>query len=87
MKGNEDEVKKDKTSEENYAVANRVKKLKYCWNCENISKYTCTGCRKAKYCEEKCQWEDWKSHSEYCLVRMNQIAFKEFEFLSSSCFY
>jgi len=84
--GNGAEANCDDLKEDEDAVASRVRKPKYCWNCVNISNYTCSGCRKAKYCEEKCQWEDWESHKEYCLVRMNQIAFKEFESLSASLF-
>jgi len=86
LEGNECKEKNNNHEDETDTVVSRVKKLKYCWNCENISKYTCSGCRKARYCEEKCQWDDWESHKEYCLVRMNQIAFKEFEFLSASLF-
>jgi len=61
-------------------------KIKYCWNCENPSKYMCVGCRKARYCESSCQWEDWASHKEYCLVQMNKFAFKEFKSISPSIF-
>jgi len=81
---NNENLEEDKDKKD--VVGSRVRKLKYCWNCENISRYTCSGCRKARYCKEKCQGEDWESHKEYCLVRMNQIAFKEFEFLSASLF-
>jgi len=86
LEGDQCKEKNNNLEEETDAAVSRVRKLKYCWNCENISKYTCSGCRKARYCEEKCQWDDWKSHKEYCLVRMNQIAFQEFEFLSASLF-
>jgi len=86
LEGGQCKEKNNNLEEETDAAVSRVRKLKYCWNCENISKYTCSGCRKARYCEEKCQWDDWKSHKEYCLVRMNQIAFQEFEFLSASLF-
>jgi len=86
LEGNGAEANCDNLKEDEDAVASRVRKPKYCWNCVNISNFTCSGCRKAKYCEEKCQWEDWESHKEYCLVRMNQIAFKEFESLSASLF-
>jgi len=87
LEGDEcNDEKNNNPEEETEAVVSRVRKLKYCWNCVNISRYTCCGCRKAKYCGEKCQWDDWESHKEYCLVRMNQIAFKEFEFLSASLF-
>jgi len=86
LEGGQCKEKNNNLEEETDAAVSRVRKLKYCWNCENISKYTCSGCRKARYCEEKCQWDDWESHKEYCLVRMNQIAFKEFEFLTASLF-
>jgi len=58
----------------------------YCWNCSNLGKYTCTGCRKARYCGEDCQWEDWEGHKVYCLVKMNKIAFKQFQNMSPSIF-
>merc|ERR1712240_509772 len=61
-------------------------KIKYCWRCENPSRYMCGGCRKARYCEESCQWKDWGGHKEYCLVKMNKIAFREFESMSPSIF-
>jgi len=61
-------------------------KIKYCWNCENPSRYMCVGCRKARYCESSCQLEDWASHKDYCLVKMNKFAFKEFESISPSIF-
>jgi len=61
-------------------------KIKYCWRCENPSRYMCGGCRKARYCEESCQGKDWGSHKEYCLVKMNKIAFREFESMLPSIF-
>jgi len=86
LEGDQCKDKNNNPKEQTEAAVSRVRKLKYCWNCVNISKYTCSGCRKARYCEEKCQWDDWESHKVYCLVRMNQIAFKEFELLSASLF-
>jgi len=84
---NSEEAKgSDKKNEDLEEEKKAVRKSKYCWNCENFGLHTCTGCRKAKYCGEKCQWEDWDSHKEYCLVKMNKIAFKEFESLSVSIF-
>jgi len=81
-----------KSSKENFNEPKRAggdfiaAKIKHCWRCENPSRYMCGGCRKARYCEESCQWEDWGSHKEYCLVKMNKIAFKEFESMSPSLF-
>jgi len=62
------------------------KKSKVCWMCSRSAKSLCTGCRKARYCGEKCQGEDWEMHKEYCHVKMNKRAFKEFCFLSTSIF-
>ena len=76
---------KDNSKEVNSTDAVAVK-IKYCWNCENPSRYMCVGCRKARYCESSCQWEDWASHKDYCLVKMNKIAFKEFESISPAIF-
>merc|ERR1719369_1133838 len=53
LEGDQCKEKNNNLEEETDAAASRVRKLKYCWNCENISKYTCSGCRKARYCEEK----------------------------------
>jgi len=76
---------KDNSKEANSTNVVAVK-IKYCWNCENPSSYMCVGCRKARYCESSCQWEDWASHKDYCLVQMNKFAFKEFESISPSIF-
>jgi len=65
---NESEENEENTKE---VLKKAIRKTKYCWNCQNIGQYLCSGCRKARYCEEKCQWEDWDSHKEYCLVQMN----------------
>jgi len=75
-------------SKDNSKVTNDdvAEKIEYCWNCENPCKYMCVGCRKARYCESSCQWEDWARHKEYCLVQMNKFAFKEFESISPSIF-
>jgi len=41
-----------------------------CWNCGTQGKEgnlcTCKGCRKALYCDEKCQVEDWEKHRRFC---------------------
>jgi len=81
LKDSKDSSKETKNHDDVIAV-----KVKYCWNCENPSRYMCVGCRKARYCESGCQWDDWDSHKEYCLVRMNKIACKEFEVFSPSIF-
>ena len=75
-KGNFEKVKK--------VMKREVKQ--YCWNCSNLGKYKCTGCRKARYCGEECQWDDWEGHKVYCLVKMNKIAFKQFREMSPSIF-
>jgi len=59
---------------------------KTCWQCLNYGKYMCVGCRKARYCSEECQLENWSGHKGYCLAKMNRIAFKEFRSLSASIF-
>merc|ERR1711909_226598 len=41
---NNDNLEEDKEKKD--VVGSRVRKLKYCWNCENISRYTCAGCRR-----------------------------------------
>jgi len=41
-----------------------------CWNCGTPGKEgnlcTCRGCRKALYCNDKCQVEDWEKHRRFC---------------------
>jgi len=41
-----------------------------CWNCGTQGKEgdlcTCKGCRKALYCNDKCQVEDWEKHRRFC---------------------
>jgi len=59
---------------------------KICWQCLNYGKYMCVGCRKARFCSEECQLENWSGHKEYCVAKMNRIAFKEFRSLSASIF-
>merc|ERR1719430_210584 len=67
-------------------VASQDATRKSCWQCLNYGKYKCVGCRKARYCSEECQLENWAGHKEYCLAKMNRIAFKEFRYLSASIF-
>ena len=59
---------------------------KACWQCGISSKYKCVGCRKARYCSEECQLENWPGHKGYCLVKMNKIAFREFRSMPTSIF-
>jgi len=67
-------------------IQKNEKKSKVCWMCSRSAKSLCTGCRKARYCGEKCQGDDWDMHKEYCHAKMNKRAFKEFRFLSTSVF-
>merc|ERR1719312_1044171 len=64
----------------------KADKIKVCWKCSSSTKSLCTGCRKARYCGERCQEEDWEKHKEYCLAKMNRIAFREFCCLSATIF-
>jgi len=81
-------VKNERNVEKTDNQKNGMKseKSKVCWMCSGPGKSLCTGCRKARYCGEKCQGEDWEMHKEYCLAKMNKRAFKEFRFLSTSIF-
>jgi len=42
-----------------------------CWFCHadvtNLANNKCAGCRKARYCNERCQRADWERHGEYCV--------------------
>jgi len=66
---------------------------RYCWNCYMDScsirpgkTSLCTGCRRARYCDKKCQEEDWVRHRKFCEAKVNKRAFREFRFLSNSIF-
>merc|ERR1712098_567033 len=63
---------------------------KCCWKClrsgKNVFLYKCAGCRKARYCDDECQEEDWGRHGKYCTTKMNKRAFKEFRSISLSVF-
>ena len=39
-----------------------------CWTCgiTASSLLKCSGCRKARYCGESCQREDWGRHKDWC---------------------
>ena len=43
-------------------------KIRMCWHCLEFEKpqKKCSGCRKARYCGEECQREDWGRHGEWC---------------------
>lgn len=66
---------------------------RYCWNCYMDSwdirpgkTSLCTGCRRARYCDKKCQEENWDMHRKFCEAKVNKRAFREFRFLSTSIF-
>jgi len=54
--------------------------VKICWNCSRPADATpllkCKGCRKARYCHDKCQAEDWEVHADYCERKMKKRALK-----------
>merc|ERR1712181_140138 len=52
---NSEEANESDEKENIKEVKKAIRKAKYCWNCENIGQYLCSGCRKARYCGEKCQ--------------------------------
>ena len=42
-----------------------------CWNChalesEEVRLLKCGGCKKARYCDQACQEQDWDRHQEHC---------------------
>lgn len=41
---------------------------KRCWNCMKVADifYTCSSCKKALYCNNKCQKENWIKHGNFC---------------------
>jgi len=54
--------------------------VKICWNCSRTGDafplYKYKGCKKARYCNDKCQEEDWKVHADYCRKKMKKRALK-----------
>jgi len=73
-------VKDDIVKEETIEVAYDCYK-KVCWNClktaENVPVlYKCGGCRKARYCQDKCQEEDWDRHELYCRYKTKKRELK-----------
>jgi len=54
----------------------KTKRPKICWNCsksaETVQLYKCEGCRKARYCDDQCQQEDWAVHADYCQRKSDQ---------------
>ena len=42
-----------------------------CWFCAKPGRslHKCSVCRKARYCGETCQWEDWWRHRKRCRSR------------------
>ena len=42
-----------------------------CWSCDKPGRslLKCSACRKARYCGEACQWEDWGRQREWCRRR------------------
>ena len=43
-----------------------------CWSCDKHGRslLKCSACRKARYCGEACQGEDWERHMEWCRRRV-----------------
>ena len=46
-------------------------KVKLCWNChanesDDVKLLKCGGCKKARYCDQECQAQDWSRHQEHC---------------------
>jgi hypothetical protein len=37
-------------------------------DCNNLSKDSCSGCFRVKYCSISCQKLDWKSHKSMCSI-------------------
>ena len=82
--------KNDIDESEKKTKENKSVEIKICWNClssdEDVFLYRCAGCRRARYCEDECQEDDWERHQKYCKSKMNRRAFKEFGSLDSSVF-
>ena len=52
-------------------VENKTSKNKKCWNCHKeesieLKLSKCGGCKKAKYCGQVCQKQDWDRHRDQC---------------------
>ena len=82
----EKKVSNDKKDDLTEVTDSEIANGKACWQCGIFGRYKCVGCRKARYCSEECQLDNWPGHRGYCLVKMNKIAFKEFKSMSASIF-
>ena len=76
----------DKNDDLTEVTDSEIANGKACWQCGIFGRYMCVGCRKARYCSEECQLDNWPGHKGYCLIKMNKIAFKEFKSMSASIF-
>lgn len=56
------------------AAAEREDPEKSCWHCHKcpVELSVCKGCKKARYCDEKCQNEDWAEHEAFCRKRQRR---------------
>jgi len=70
----------DLLEEDEEASTGDKDRVKICWNCSRSADTTpllkCKGCRKARYCDDKCQAEDWEVHADYCEKKMKKRALK-----------
>lgn len=41
---------------------------KLCFRCSQPARFVCSGCKKAWYCSEHCQREDWSTHGGACAL-------------------
>ena len=62
------------TSKQDSKNLKSKKENKICWSCsaepDEVTLLRCKGCRKAWYCDDECQEEDWDRHGPWCQRRM-----------------
>lgn len=67
---NDEDDSKCMVIKEKSSKATKVPTVFSCWMCKKPGKgmLKCSVCRKARYCGETCQWEDWGRHRKFCKI-------------------
>jgi len=67
---NDEDDSKCMVIKEKSSKVTKVPTVFSCWMCKKPGKgmLKCSVCRKARYCGETCQWEDWGRHRKFCKI-------------------
>ena len=56
---------------------------KICWNCHSSELLLkCSGCMRARYCDQECQEEDWGRHRDWCVSKQRRRRVKQSDSLA-----